>query len=345
MNPSGPSRTSRIRPSSPSRSVSRLTASRPSSRPSSLTRQRHARELLADQAADERAPTPPGEAVTAVDHHARHADRRRPDESGGLQAGALRLVRENGAVVVDPVRDHRPSVVGSAHDQVELVSAAGAMFVRPDVAGERVDRQPLHVPVAVAPDLGEGIAASDEGIVGGHAPVVVKPHDGPHVIAQVERRVIGEGVRRHHPVAHRDIQIAVRTKGHAAGEVVVVVAPGVGHEDLFHVRHPVPLPASPNHRGGPLRPVVVGLAVAQVQPAILREVGVREHVHEAPLALVAIDRGQARHRVGLKDAVAHHPKSPRTFDDQHFAAGQPRHRPRMVQPVRDGRHAEVVARG
>ena len=304
---------------------------------------RHSAELLADHSADECAASPPGEAVAAVDHHARGTDRRDPGEPGRLQARALRLVGEDGAVVVDAVGDHRPAIVGSAHDQIEFVPTPRAVLVRPDVSSKRVDREPLDVPVAVAPDLWEGIAPSDKRVVGGHAPVVVKAHDGPHVIAQVQCRVIGQSVRCHHPVAHRDIQIAVRTERHATGEVVVVVAPGVGFEDLFHVRHPVPLPPSPDHRSGPFRPVVVGLAVAQVQPPILREVGVRKNVHEAALPPFAIDRGQARDRVGLEGAVEHHPDSSRTFHDQHLAARQPGHRPGMVQPVRDSRHPEVVA--
>ena len=305
--------------------------------------QRHAGELLADHSPDECAPPPPGEAVSPVDDHARHTDRRRPDESGRLQTRAPRFVGEHRAVVVDAVGHHRPTVVGSTQDQVEFVATTGAVLVRPDGPRERVDREPLHVPVAVAPDLGEGVVPADEGVVGGHAAVVVKPHDRPHVIAQVQRRVIGQSVRRHHPVAHRDIQEAIQTERHAAGEMVVVVAPCVGFEDLFHARHPVPFPASSNNRSRPFRPVVVGLAVAQIQPAILREVGVRENVHEAALALIAIDRGEARNRFGPQDTVSHHPKSSRPLHDQHLAAGQPRHRPGMVQLVRDRRHPEIVA--
>ena len=197
----------------------------------------------------------------------------------------------------------------------------------------------------VAPDLGQRVATPHERVVVGHAAVVVQAHDGPHVVGHVQRRVVVHHVGVEHAVAHRQVQVSVQAEGHAPGEVIVVVVPGVRLEDLHDVGDPAIVPAPPHHRRGTLRPVVVGLAVAEVQPVVFGKVGVGQDVHEATLALVPVDFRPTRNRLRLEHAVAHDAQAARTLHDQHLAAGQPRHGPGVVEAVGDGDHAEVVAGG
>ena len=68
----------------------------------------------------------------------------------------------------------RPSVVPARLDAIELVAALRAMFVRPDVAGLRMNREPLHVAVSVTPDLRPRAGAAHERVVRRHAPVVME---------------------------------------------------------------------------------------------------------------------------------------------------------------------------
>ena len=68
------------------------------------------------------------------------------------------------AAVVDAVADHRPAVILALADDVDLVATAGTVLDLPEFTGGRIDREPLFVAVAVAPDFRPGIAAADKRI-------------------------------------------------------------------------------------------------------------------------------------------------------------------------------------
>ena len=89
------------------------------------------------------------------------------------------LSADRRAVVVDAVGDDRPAVVAPGLDAVELVAAARAVLRGPELARHRVEREPLGVAVAVAPDAGESARAPHEGVVLRHAAVVEHAVDLP----------------------------------------------------------------------------------------------------------------------------------------------------------------------
>src|SRR5688500_19993749 len=77
--------------------------------------------------------------------------------------------------IVDAVADHRPAIVASRLNAIQLVSALRSVLVGPQFAGSGVDQQPLHVAMSVAPDLRLRSGTIHERVVRGHAPVVMQP--------------------------------------------------------------------------------------------------------------------------------------------------------------------------
>ena len=142
-----------------------------------LTAQREPGELLAHHAADEQIATPPGEAITRVNHQARDADRRHPHVDRLLHALAVRT-RVNGQTgsVVDAKPDDRPPIVAARLQPIQLIASLRAVLVRPYLAGLRMNGEALYVPMAVAPDLRSSIGAVDERVVCRHAAIVMQPN-------------------------------------------------------------------------------------------------------------------------------------------------------------------------
>ncbi len=139
-----------------------------------------------------------------------------------------------------------------------------------------------------------------------------------------------------------DVQHAVAAEGHACHAVALGA-----HEDVLgvHERRAVPAPAR-DGRGLPL--LVERLGVAEVDQLVGGEVGVQHHVH------VAVDgarftrdadvprRGRAGHRRGIELAVAHDAQAPGPLGHEHRAVGEPRHRPRVLEPGDDRGHADAL---
>ena len=124
--------------------------------PSSVSRTR----ICVASAADEQVALPCREQVALIERHAGGRDRRRPVLDRLLHAGLRRALVDLRAAVVDAVADHRPAVVLALLDDVDLVAAARAVLVRPQLAGRRMQRRALHIAVAVAPDFRLGVACA-----------------------------------------------------------------------------------------------------------------------------------------------------------------------------------------
>ena len=242
------------------------------------------------------------------------------------------------APVVHAVADDRPAVVQAGLYQVELVAALRSMLVGPQVAGLRVDEQPLRVPVPVAPDLGQGAVLPDERIVVRHPAVVMEAKRDPVMVRQVLRGVRRQiAPRARHAIAHRDEEVSVAVPGEAPP--VVTAARRPRHEDVLDPGEPIVLEPPPDDRGR--RALGQRPRVAQVQQAVGREIRVREHVEESALPPRHHLR-HARHRIGQQRPVPHDAQASGAFGDQHVAVGQPRDGPGDIEAVGHGHRAKIV---
>lgn len=184
----------------------------------------------------------------------------------------------------------------------------------------------------------------DEGVVAGHAPVVVKPHDHAVVIGQVLGRV-GRKVApgRNLAVADRKEEVAVLVEGQPAA--VVAVAPGHGLEDLVHKGEAIVFEGAPDHGRRAHSPQTLhGLGVADVDQPVRCEIGVGDNVHQSALA-AGDDRGHPGDGVGKEFAVADDAQPSLPLGHEDVPAGEERDRPGDHESVGHGDHAVVVQRG
>ena len=134
--------------------------------------------------------------------------------------------------VVHAESDHRPAIVLARLDAIQLVAALRPVLVGPQIAGLRMNRQALHVAMAVAPDFRPRAGAGHERIVRRHAAVVVQADDLAVMVGEVLRRMRFEvAFRRHLPIAERQEQEAVLVERDLAAVVVPALRDGV--EDLL----------------------------------------------------------------------------------------------------------------
>ena len=154
-------------------------------------------------------------------------------------------------------------------------------------------------------------------------------------------------------IAHREVEVAIAVEGHPPtplGAPVAAVAEGVGVEDLLHVVEPVAFEAPPGH-GDVAQGVGAGPGVAQVEEAVLGEVGVEDHVPHPRLlptvhALRAVaqeeDVGEAPYRLVQEDAVADDPETTGSLGDEHVPLRREGHGEGVDQAVHVLHDAEVV---
>ena len=107
-------------------------------------------------------------------------------------------------------------VVGGLYGNL---AALRTVLVGPDVAGLRMDGEPLHVAVAVAPDLRLGAGASHKRVVTRHPPVVVEPDHLAVMVRQVLGRMRFElAFRQYLAIAERQEQIPAAVEGNLAAD-------------------------------------------------------------------------------------------------------------------------------
>ena len=96
--------------------------------------------------------------------------------------------REPGLIVhAEP--DHRPPVVATRLKTIQLVAALWSVLVRPHVAGFRMNRDSLHIAVAVTPDLRLRPVALHEWVVFRNPPIVVEPNYLAVMVGKILRGV------------------------------------------------------------------------------------------------------------------------------------------------------------
>src|SRR5215813_6452408 len=120
---------------------------------------------------DEQVAAPGRKQVAGVKSHAGRSDRRHPVLDRLLHPLLVCALVNPGAIVVDAVADHRPAVVLARLGNVDLVAAARAMLVLPQLPGLGIERRALRIAVAIAPDLRLGACPIYEWIVGRHRSV------------------------------------------------------------------------------------------------------------------------------------------------------------------------------
>src|SRR5262249_47081691 len=173
------------------------------------------RQELADQRADEEVAAPGRQQIAGVERHPGRGDRGHPVLERLLHALLVRALVDFGAAVVDAVADHRPAVILALLDQVDLVAAPRPMLVLPQLSGHGVEREPLGIAVAVAPDLRLGGGLAGEGIVRRNGAIGPDANDLAEVIGKILRLVAGGEM-----VAGGQKEIVVRCLHDAAAEMV-----------------------------------------------------------------------------------------------------------------------------
>ena len=196
--------------------------------------------------------------------------------------------------------------------------------------------------MAVTPDLRQGAALADEGVVVRHAAVLVKPHH--HAV------VVGEGLRRmarqvagwpHLTVADGEEQVAVLVEHHTPA-VVAVAAVGVGLKHGFHLPQAVVVEAPPHHGGAGVAAHIGG--ETQIEQAVGGEVRVGQHLEQAAL-IHRMNLRHASHRRPQQPAVLHHPQASGALGDQQGAVWQPGHGPGGSQALGHLLYPEIVEGG
>ena len=218
--------------------------------------------MLASQAPSENVSLPLGKQVSGIDHQPGRGDGRHPEVRWGFDALSPRaFMNRQAASVVHAVPDHRPTVVQSGKDSVELVPTLRSVLGNPDVSRLRMDGQTLRVPVSVAPDFGACIPLAGEGIVGGHTAVVIETIDGAVVVRDILRGVgLQVSAGRDLTFTHRDEDVPVGIEREPRSEVTSPT-PGLGNEDVFKVHEPVVHKTPPPQRGGRLAAVTDRLGI------------------------------------------------------------------------------------
>src|SRR5690606_23719094 len=96
------------------------------------------------------------------------------------------MVRDRLAVILFAIGNQRITVVGPFLDQIEFVAVLGAHLMRPELAiGSECHSQ--NVAMAERPDLRRYLTLISEGVVLGHAAIVVQPHH----LAQIAVHILG----------------------------------------------------------------------------------------------------------------------------------------------------------
>ena len=100
-------------------------------------------------------------------------------------------IADRGARVVDTTDDYWPSVILALLDDVQLISAARAMFVLPQASGCRIKCQAFLAAHAVGPDLRQDVRFAEERIVRCRCAIGRDVNDLAQMVVQSLRDVPG----------------------------------------------------------------------------------------------------------------------------------------------------------
>src|SRR5690606_14525626 len=111
--------------------------------------------------------------------------------------------------VVHAISDHRPPVVPAWQDQVDLVTALGAVLALEEISRKRVEREALRAPVAIAPDRRFRARLADERVVLRDPAIVVDAVDRSLMVREILGRVVLTERRWRLSVTHGDEEVPV----------------------------------------------------------------------------------------------------------------------------------------
>ena len=124
--------------------------------------------------------------------------------------------------VLLPIGDHRPTIIAPLFDDVDLVPAAGAVFLQPYLLGVGIQGQALGIAVAIAPNR-----RFFKGIVGGNTPI----HFEAQKFAMVDTQILG--LVPLPPIPHGHIEMPLEMED-AGAKVSLAGIEGVGDKNFPH---------------------------------------------------------------------------------------------------------------
>src|SRR5215468_8060401 len=237
-------------------------------------------QKLADQRADEQVAAPGRQQIAGVERHPGRRDRGHPVLERLLHALLVRALVDPGAVVVDAVADHRPAVVLAFLDDVDLVATARPVLVLPQLPGHGVEREPLGIAMAVAPDLGLGGRPADEGIVRRDRAIGPDANDLAEIVGKILRLVAGGEM-----LAGGQEEIVVRRLHDTAAEMIAArERAGLTEDHLDRVEPGRAFIHQPSacERGAPA--AFHRLGVTEIDGVVLCKAAVERDVEQAALA-------------------------------------------------------------
>src|SRR5207249_4136814 len=150
-------------------------------------------DFTRSHATDEDIAFPFGETVAGVERHAGNSDRWHPEHDRRFEALMRGLLRLPWPLVRTSVTHDGPAIVAPGPDDVDLVAAIRTIFVLPNFAGSRMNRQTERRAMTHRVDLGPVSVAADEGIVGRNTAVIAKPQHFSAVALGILRIVAAIG--------------------------------------------------------------------------------------------------------------------------------------------------------
>ena len=175
----------------------------------------------------------------------------------------------------------------------------------------------LHIAVAQREFLRLRTGATDEGIVGGHAAVVVQAdHRTRVIIEHLRARLVTT-------VAEGQIDHAFAVKHDAAAEMLAGAGFRFHGEQDLHAGHSITVEFAARQCGAPA--TRAGGVVGPVDPAVLCVLRMKSDIEQATLA-AGDDLGQAFDRFWIKlKILADNAQPPCALSHQHPAVGQEGH--------------------
>ena len=190
-------------------------------------------QLLARQTAHEEVAPPRGKTIPGIDQQPRGSNRRHPEMHRRFHPVTVdSFVDSRAAAVVHSVPNYGPSVVQARMYQIEFIAAQRTVLINPDVARFWMDRQPLRIPMPIAPDLWLYSSLVNKGVVRRNTPVIVDADDRAVVVGKVLRRMsLQVSTRWYLAIADGDKQVTVPVECQTT--TVVSPSPRVCLKDLF----------------------------------------------------------------------------------------------------------------
>ena len=171
-------------------------------------------DLAEFECADEEIAAPCWVLVAGVEGHAAWCDRGVPIVVGLLHAWCGAADADLLAGIVRAVADDGPAVVLPASMMFNSSPPRAPCSTTQSLPVAGLNGSGLGVAVTVAPDLGLGILAADEGIVGRHGTVRIDAHDFAEMFAEILCRCL------HIALAKGDEELAVRREDQPGTEVI-----------------------------------------------------------------------------------------------------------------------------